>query len=216
MTNEDFLLYVQRQQMARVYARWEVYKLAQHVKGSIVECGVFNGFGMFGWAFPRVILSERDYYKTIVGFDTFGGFPSLNEKDDAGQVNAELVEGAFNADMATIQRAIVAFDENRAINHIPMLELVQGDFMETGPKYLSDNPHFLVSLLYLDFDLYEPTKKALEIFLPRMPKGAVLCFDEVHNKRWPGETLALLEACNLRDIELRGFEWEPNISWAVI
>ena len=35
-------------------------------------------------------------------------------------------------------------------------------------------------MLYLDFDLYAPTKAALETFLPRMPKGAILAFDELN------------------------------------
>ena len=49
-------------------------------------------------------------------------------------------------------------------------------------------------MLFLDFDLYEPTRVALEHFLPRMPNGAVLAFDELDNPLWPGETLAMLEA----------------------
>ena len=51
----------------------------------------------------------------------------------------------------------------------------------------------MVSLLFLDFDMYEPTRVALEHFLPRMPRGAVVAFDELDNPQWPGETSAMLE-----------------------
>ncbi len=62
------------------------------------------------------------------------------------------------------------------------------------PQFVAEHPHLLVSLLFLDLDLYEPTKVAIECFLPRMPKGAVIAFDELDNPMWPGETLALLES----------------------
>jgi len=78
---------------------------------------------------------------------------------------------------------------------------------------LKENPHLLVALLYLDFDLYEPTKKALELFLPRMPKGAILGFDEINNPEWPGETLAMLDCLNIRDIAIQKFPYEPNIAY---
>lgn len=96
------------------------------------------------------------------------------------------------------------------------MELVRGDANKTIPAYIADNPHLLVSLLYLDFDIYEPTVKALRSFLPRMPRGAVLAFDEINNHDWPGETQALLEELNIRDCELRCFEYEPNISFMQI
>ena len=45
-----------------------------------------------------------------------------------------------------------------------------------------------MSLLFIDCDLYEPTRAALRAFLPRMPKGAIVAFDELDNPIWPGET----------------------------
>jgi len=70
--------------------------------------------------------------------------------------------------------------------------MIKGDATKTIPDFLSKNRHLMVSLLFLDFDLYEPTKVAIQQFLPRMPKGAVLAFDELDNPIWPGETQAAL------------------------
>jgi hypothetical protein len=78
------------------------------------------------------------------------------------------------------------------------------------------NQHLLVSLLFLDLDLYEPTQVALRHFLPRMPKGAVVAFDELDNPLWPGETLAMLEETRQQKLELRRFEFDPYISYAVL
>ncbi|OOK77110.1 putative dTDP-6-deoxy-L-hexose 3-O-methyltransferase [Mycobacterium kansasii] len=54
---------------------------------------------------------------------------------------------------------------------------------------MEDNQHTVVALLYLDFDLFEPTLAAIRTFLPRMPKGAVLAFDELNQKYWPARPL---------------------------
>ncbi|MFT5689475.1 MAG: hypothetical protein ACI8PQ_002321, partial [Planctomycetota bacterium] len=115
-----------------------------------------------------------------------------------------------------LQDWVKGFDLRRPLNHIPKVELVRGDACETMPKYVEENPHLIISLLFLDFDVYEPTVAALEALLPRMPGGAILVFDELNQPDWPGETTAVLERFNLRDLRLRQFPWEPNLAYAVI
>ena len=96
------------------------------------------------------------------------------------------------------------------------MDLIRGDAAETIPKFIADNPHLVISLLFLDFDLYEPTKAALQHFLPRMPKGAVIAFDELDNPIWPGETQALLDIVGINKLELRRFEWDPYTAYDFI
>jgi hypothetical protein len=81
---------------------------------------------------------------------------------------------------------------------------------------VAEHPHLVVSLLFLDLDLFEPTKAALEHFLPRMPRGAVIAFDELDNPMWPGETLALHESLGIARLRLRRLEWDPYIAFAVL
>lgn len=57
---------------------------------------------------------------------------------------------------------------------------------------------------------------ALEHFLPRMPRGAVLAFDELDNPQWPGETLAAIQHAGLDRLQLRRLEWDPYIAYAVL
>lgn len=72
----------------------------------------------------------------------------------------------------------------------------------------------IVALLFLDFDLYEPTKIALEHFVSRIPKGGILAFDEINNQFWPGETIALLERYkDLNQLEIKKFDFDPNIAY---
>jgi hypothetical protein len=209
----NFPKYVRRQDVARFLCRFEIFKRQMHIKGSIVECGVHHGGGTLTWAQISATLEPYNYHRKIIGFDTFTGFPSVAIVDGGGE---HAKAGAFKEgyDVFTeLSRTIQEFDGNRFINQKQKIELVRGDANETIPKYIADNKHLLVSLLYLDFDIYQPTITALENFLPRIPKGGIIAFDEVNNPDWPGETMAMLEKLNLRQHKLECLPFEPNISF---
>ena len=115
-----------------------------------------------------------------------------------------------------LRECVRLYDLNRFIEHIPRVELVVGDAMQTIPEYVENNPHLVVAILYLNFDLYEPTKMAIETFLPRMPKGSILAFDELNQESWPGETMAVLETVGLRNLRIERFPFTPQLSFAVL
>lgn len=213
----NFPKYVRRQNLARFLVQTEIFKLQLPVKGSIVECGVHHGGGVMAWAKLSTTLEPYNYHRKIIGFDTFEGFPHVAPIDVLN--HPEVKEGMFSEAYSIFDElslCIDEYDKNRFLNHIPKVELVQGDANLTIPAYIQRNPHLLVSLLYLDFDVYEPTVTALRMLLPRMPRGAILAFDEINNSEWPGETAALLEEMNIKECELRCFEYEPNISYMTI
>lgn len=56
----------------------------------------------------------------------------------------------------------------------------------------------------------------MEIFLPRMPKGSIIVFDQINHELWPGETLALLEKFNLNKKRIKKFDYEINMSYLEI
>jgi len=209
----NFAKYVRRQTIARFLTCYEIFKRQIHTKGSVVECGVHHGGGLMTWAKLSSTLEPYNYHRKIIGFDTFSGFPEVSKIDLR---NPNTKEGMFLEEYdvySELLEIIKEYDENRFINQISKVELVQGDASITISKYIKDNPHLIISLLFLDFDIYKPTTVALENFLPRMPKGAIIAFDEINNVDWPGETLALLEKFDLNLMQLECFEFEPNISF---
>jgi len=129
--------------------------------------------------------------------------------------------GAAKGDLAAdsyeeLSKVIDVYDSDRFLGHIPKVKLVRGDVVETIPAFITENQHLVVSMLFLDMDLYEPTVSALTNFLPRMPKGSILAFDELDNPIWPGETLAACEEVGLGRLELRRFDFDPYIAYAVL
>jgi hypothetical protein len=212
---ENFPKYVRRQHLKRFLAMYELFKRALPVKGSVIECGVHRGFGLMSWAKLSAILEPENLTRRIYGFDTFSGFPAVGEKDRSAFAQPSVGNLAA-ASFDELQALITQYDRDRFLGHIPKVELVKGDIAQTAPAFVAAHPHLLVSLLFMDCDLYEPTKAALETFVPRMPKGAILAFDELDNPIWPGEAVAALDALGLRNLRLQRLEWDPYISFAEI
>ena len=162
-------------------------------------------------------LEPYAIHRKVIGFDTFEGFPSISTKDYGLIENRSLKEKGFCTDYDVFNELlelIKEYDENRYINHFAKIELIKGDALKTIPEYVSNNKHLIVALLFLDFDLYEPTKIALEYLLPRIPKGGIIAFDELNNQYWPGETMALLDKfININKLEIKKFDFDPNISY---
>lgn len=212
---ENFPKYVRRQHLKRFLALYEIFKLALPVKGSIVECGVFKGFGLMAFAKLSTMLEPENLTRRVYGFDSFEGFPAVSDKDTTPV--ADVRPGGLYADSYDeLAELVAAYDQDRFLGHIDKVHLVKGDATQTIPAFIDSHPHLVVSLLFMDFDLYEPTKAALTHFLPRMPKGAILAFDELDNPLWPGETLALLDSLGLGSLALRRLEWDPYIGYAIL
>lgn len=212
---ENFPKYVRRQHLKRFLATYEIFKLVLPVKGSVVECGVFKGFGLMSWAKLSTILEPENLTRRIYGFDSFEGFPGISEKDANVVAMPEKGE-LYGNSYEELEALLTEYDRDRFLGHIDKVHLFRGDATQTIPQFIVDHPHLVVSLLFLDFDLYEPTKVAIENFLPRMPKGAVIAFDELDNPVWPGETLALLESIGVNRLRLRRLDWDPYISFAIL
>jgi len=213
---ENFPKYVKRQNLTRFLALYEIFKKVLDVKGSIVECGVNHGYGVMSWCKFSSILEPVNLTRRVYGFDTFEGFPSISDKDRSSQ-SCHVKKGDLAADTgAEIERLAEIYDSSRFLGHVPKLTLIKGDATETIPRFIDEHPHLVVSLLFMDFDLYEPTRVALENFLPRMPRGAVVAFDELDNPLWPGETQAMLEFLEEHRFCLKRCPFDPYIGYAVL
>lgn len=210
-----FPKFIRRQEVTRFLSLYELFKKIVTVKGSIVECGVFRGFGLMSWAQFSAVLEPANLMRRIYGFDSFEGFPSVSDKDTNHFRKADVGDLSFDS-YEQLQKLISAYDDNRFLGHVDKVKLVKGDVCESIPTFIQENPHLTVSLLFLDFDLYEPTKVAIEHFLPRMPKGSIIAFDELDNPIWPGETLALIETLGFNRLKLQRQPWDPYISYAVV
>ncbi len=215
---DNFPKYVQRSALSRFLVRYEVFKKQLDVHGSIIELGVGRGGSLMTWAQLSTMFEPVNYTREIVGFDTFEGVPAVDQNDESPHSSLVRVGGfGVEADAyEDIQRAIDVFDMTRPLNHLERVKLVKGDICETLPAFLADNPHMIISLLYIDVDLYQPTKVALELLSERLPKGGIILFDELNTKFYPGETVATAEVLGINSLKLKRFPWSTTLSYSVV
>ena len=70
-----------------------------------------------------------------------------------------------------------------------------------------------MALLYLDFDLYEPTRAALTHLLPLVCKGGIIAFDEFNYDKFAGETAACKDILDICQIEMKRFPFDPFVAY---
>ncbi len=213
---DNFPIYISRQAYAKYIARQKLFEMVLDVQGSVVECGVLYGGGLMQWAQLSSIFEPVNAQRRIIGFDTFDGLTELAEREKNATAS-QAHEGGFNVDSyRLIDRAVELYDKNRPIGHIPKVFMVRGDATKTIPQFVKEHPYLVISLLYLDFDILEPTSTALEHFVDCMPKGAVIVFDQLNSRSWPGESIALKDRINLNNLKIRRFPFTSTLSYAVI
>jgi len=217
-TLNSFAKYASRQAITRFLAHEKIFQEILDVHGSIIECGVYTGQGLMTWAqLSSIYEPVGGVTREIFGFDTFSGFPKVSEVDLSNSAGMQHGEGDLAApSYEDLLGCIELYNQNRFLSQFPKIHLIKGDFMETSETFFEKFPHVIPALLYLDFDLYEPTKRALEVFYPKMPKGSVIAFDEANDPAWPGETKAIYETLDVKRLAFKKIGFEIKISYAVV
>ena len=215
---ENFPNYVHRRDIAMFLNRYEIFKLILNTHGSIVECGVNLGAGLFSWLHFSTILEPFNTSRFIIGFDTFEGFKSLDKNDDRGiYKNKELFkEFTERQSFDEIVSSLNLQNSMRPLNHLPKISVVKGNALKTIPNFIKENPHTIVSLLHLDFDIYKPSKVAIDNFLPRMPKGSIIALDGTNCPEGPGEAIAVLESLKINKISIQRNAFDSFLCYAII
>jgi len=195
--------------MRRIIFFNELYKLIVSVPGALIQFGVRYGRDLAILSSLRALYEPLDHNRKIVGFDTFRGFPSVDARD--GNFALAAVGELATPDHYDhfLREALAEHERMSPGHHLRRFETVVGDAAETLEAYLERNPHTIVAMAYFDMDVYEPTRRCLEMIGPHLTKGSVLVFDELNCAEWPGETLAVREVLGLGAFALRRF---PGIS----
>jgi hypothetical protein len=209
-------LFLSSKALSRVLFFHEVYKKILHTHGVVMEFGVRWGQTLSLLSALRGIFEPFNRHRKIVGFDTFAGFKGMSETDGA---LCKTVDGSFSVSDGYEQYLERLLGLQEALNPIPHLkkfELVRGDAMETIPAYLERHPETIVSMAVFDFDIYKPTRAALEAIKPHLFKGSVLVFDELADDIFPGETVALREVFGLNDLKIERMPMTARVSYVVL
>jgi hypothetical protein len=153
------------------------------VKGSVIECGAYQGATLLGMAH---ILRLRGLRPNVYGLDSFEGFPEPAPQDspDGHEFPPEVRKGWFSdTSFETLQAKV------DMLGFGGWVHIIKGFFDQTLPT-LSDERF---SLAHIDCDLYEPHLTCLEFLYPRMLPGGVIVFDEYASRMYQGAAKAVDE-----------------------
>ena len=193
----NFYLSCSPTRISKLLAHYELFKMTQHLPGTIVECGVFKGTSLVRFASFRDLMGNC-FSKKIIGFDIFGKFPETQFKDDINP-RERFIAHAGDESISSEQLIQVLKHKDLQQN----VELIAGDIVKTIPEYLEKHPELKISLLNLDTDIYEPAVVILEHLFPRIVPGGILILDDYGV--FPGETKAVDEYFAKQRVEINKF-----------
>lgn len=201
--------------LARVLWLDHVYRLALDVPGRVLEFGSQWGASLNVLMLLKLIHEPWNAARPMVSFSTFAdGFVSVDPQDgpDACAGDYAVAEDW----RAHLEQILQTHAARSPVGAAQNFHIVEGDVRETFPRWLAENPEALVSHAHFDMDVYEPTRDALRLVLPRMPRGAVLVFDEINCPAFPGETQAVMEVLGAHNLALRKSPYQPYSAYCIV
>lgn len=168
------------------------YIIANGIKGSFVECGVYKGGTAI--AIARTLFSLGVVDREIWLFDTFQGMTTPGEFDaHSGSLTlaSKLLASTPTGDGQNIW-AIASLESVREVlrevNYpFELFKFISGDVMTT----LTKNIPLEIALLRLDTDWYESTKFELQKLEPKVTDRGVIIVDDYGH--WSGAKKAVDE-----------------------
>lgn len=209
-------LYMPSKHLSRLLFFRDIYEKVVTTHGIIVEFGVRWGATLALLSNLRSIYEPFNRHRRIVGFDTFEGFKGVAPEDGE---EAKFRDGDFSVSAAyeqELSRLLELHEKTNPMSHLRRFELVKGNAVETVPAWFAAHPEAVVSLAIFDFDIYAPTRAALEAVKPRLFKGSVLVFDELADDVFPGETVAVQEVLGLNTLRIQRSPSVSRVCYAVV
>lgn len=201
--------------LARMLWLDTVYRKAIEVPGCLGEFGSQWGASLNVFLLLKQIHEPWNASRRILSFSTFGeGFKSADAQDGAA---VNVGDYSVADDWETKLKSILKSHALRSpIGAEANFEVNPGDARETFRAYLQAHPELVLSHVHFDMDVYAPTRDLLALCLARMPKGAILIFDELNCPPFPGETVALEEVLGIAKLALRKSPFQPYSAYAII
>lgn len=191
--------------------------------GDVCEFGVYRGRSLIGAALLLDMLGDE---RSIIGFDTFAGFPGLADEDlperfaelaEQGRItrahlarvhrNAELLaatgrsidpmRSSTSGSFDATSRALI--EERAAIVGVAdRIDLFEGDFASSLAQTV--NQDRTVSGVLIDSDLHDGYAAVLPWAWERLTPGGMIYLDEYYSLKFPGPRIAVDAFCAERDI----------------
>jgi len=208
-------LFLPSRELSRLLFMDFIFRQIQEVQGIVFDFGTRWGSNMTVFSALRGIYEPYNRLRKIVGFDTFSGFPKIRKEDGKSKA-IEIGKCAVPEKYQDYLAAVLDCHEGgNPLPHIKKYEVCIGDAVKETIKYFKRYPETIVALVYFDMNLYEPTKRCLEIISNYLTKGSIVVFDELLESLTPGETIALREVIGLNNVRIKRYPFASRVSYFI-
>jgi O-methyltransferase len=146
----------------------------RHVKGCVVECGVWRGGMIAGIA--EILGADREYFL----FDSFEGLPPAKPVD-GDQAKAWQKDSQSPTYYDNCRAPIEYAERAMTLSSAPKYKIIKGWFCDTLPKFIPPCP---IAVLRLDGDWYDSTLTALETLFKYVAHDGIVIIDDYY--AWDG------------------------------
>jgi hypothetical protein len=175
-------LYCGTANLGRFMAISDLLREALEIPGHVAEFGSWRGANLLFLA-KLLRIYDSQGSKQVHCFDSFEGLTTFASEDGA----AADEKGEYSGSMNELTDMIDLYELQDDIT------IHKGLIQDTLPRFIDENPGVMMSFIYCDTDLFEPTKLILENMHDRLVAGGLFVLDQWSHERWPGESLAVQE-----------------------
>ena len=172
---QNFGLYCGDINLFKVLTIYKFIEKTKDVKGDIIEFGVWKGNTSL---LIKKIIDIFNIKKKIILFDHFKGLQHFKGEPD----QLKKYKNRFSSNKIDIKKIINFFN-------LENIRIIDKDATKLKKKFFKQK----FSLIIIDVDLYEPTKKILSSIENNLSKNGIILFDEGNHEVWKGENKALME-----------------------
>jgi len=218
---------------------FELIPQLETVPGDILELGVARGRSLLT---TGLLLKELSSSKSVVGMDTFTGFPAYSVNDDFSNFDILLSYGEISkehhnrvrknelhvlnrggsthasqiSNSADFSDTSLEYVKKRVdyLGLSPRVKIIRGDFTVNLEGLLGDRR---LSLVLLDSDLFESYAKSLPIVWKILNSGGIVYLDEYYSLKFPGPRKAVNEFMrdSVQGKLIRLEDWMDFERWAI-
>ena len=153
-----------------------VSRLYPDARLNVVEVGVYRGGTSFFLC--ELLRKLHGSHARFYAIDTFEGHSAIDLP--SGMEGRHSPKEFEKTSLESVSRLLSEF---------PFAAVIKDRIQGCAERLEPDRFHFV----HLDVDIYEPTLFSLNLFLPRMVPGGIVCVDDFNKKSCPGVRRAVEE-----------------------
>ena len=137
----------------------------------------------------------------VFGFDDFKGYNNFSEYDKNFRQFVDEKKHYLVSDFDFVSRLLDLKTDDNLIPGVKRAEIINGDVLDTIDEFLVKRGGLRLCLLYIDVNLYEPTKYTLEKFYDFVVPNGIIALNGYAQAPHDGEAKALDEFLNTRNLK---------------